>query len=313
MEPTFRDYLGIDWPDRSAKPRKSGITMVMDTGLPLAYVDSMLDQFGEYLDIAKIWDPHVRAPEREIRRKVESYRAHNVAVQPGGLFMELARMQARRQRGFEVEVMRKLAKMGFDVIEISDTVTTTARDMAAESDLIKCAKDLGFKVLGEVGKKWAEQDETRSSEEVVNEQVTIDQMCALLEGGADYVYWEGHLLRRVMGESAEELLAKRETGTQQVLRVAEAVGADRIIFEVSGLRPLLNRRTLQFWLVTLFGPEVNIGNARLEELCNLEAVRSGSHPVHGFGQAGDYPWLRALNTGRGADYKWYQEALHVNR
>ena len=112
-----------------------------------------------------------------------------------------------------------------------------------------------------------------------------------------------------MGESAEEFIAKRDSGTQQVLRVAKEVGPERIIFEVSALRPLISRRTLQFWLITLFGTEVNIGNARLEELGYLEALRSGSHPVHGFKQAGDYPWIRAVELGKGPDYKWWSEAL----
>ncbi|MBI4191735.1 MAG: phosphosulfolactate synthase [Betaproteobacteria bacterium] len=312
MEPTFQSYLGIAWPERSRKPRQQGLTMVMDTGWPVSFVQSMMEQYGDYLDIAKIWDPHLRAPEKEVRKKIEVYNAHKVRVQPGGLVMEIARMQAAQGKtGIEYEIMRKLAEMGFSVIEISDTVTNTGRDMRRESDMVKRAQDLGFAVFGEVGKKWSEQDETRRGLEVINEEVTITQMLALLEAGAERVYWEGHLLRQVLGESAEELLAKRDSATQQVLRVAKKVGPERIIFEVSPLRPLLNRRTLQFWLVTLFGPEVNIGNARLEDLGCLEALRSGSHPVHGFAQAGDYPWVRALEMRKPADYKWWAEALSI--
>ncbi len=306
MSQTLQEYLGIQWPDRSAKPRKEGLTMVMDTGWPVSFVESMMDQYGEYLDVAKIWDPHLRAPEREVRRKIEVYNAHKVRVQPGGIFMEIARIQ-----GSEDAVMQKLANLGFSVIEVSGTATNTQRDMRKEADFVKRAKDLGFAVFGEVGKKFADQDQTRRSEEVVDEEVTVKEMLSLLDAGAERVYWEGHLLRRVMGESPEELLAKRETGTRQAMRVAKEVGQDRIIFEVSPLRPLLARRTLQFWLVSVFGPEVNIGNARLEELGFLEAVRSGSHPVHGFKQAGDYPWIRAVEMEKGADYKWWAEALSV--
>jgi len=306
MEQTLQSYLGIDWPDRSRKPRKSGLTMVMDVGWPCTFVDSMLDQYGEYLDVVKIWDPHLRAPEKEIRKKIEIYNAHNVRVQPGGIFMEVARIQ-----GNEDEVMRKLAKIGFSIIEVSGTATNAERDLRQEAEFVKRARDLGFAVFGEVGKKFADQDKTRRSEEVVDEEVTTREMLALLDAGAERVYWEGHLLRRVMGESAEEFLAKRDAGTQQVLRVANAVGPERIIFEVSALRPLLSRRTLQFWLISMFGTEVNIGNARLEELGYLEALRSGSHPIHGFKQAGDYPWIRAMEHGKGKDYAWWAEALSV--
>lgn len=306
MEQTLQQYLGIAWPERTSKPRNRGLTMVMDNGWPVSFVEGMMDQYGEYLDVVKIWDPHLRAPEREVRKKIAIYRKHNVRVQPGGIFMEVARIQ-----GKEREVMPRLAELGFNVIEISSTATTAERNLEDESRMVREAKDLGFAVFGEVGKKFAENDSTRRSEEEVNEEATINEFRALLDAGAERVYWEGHLLRRVMGEQPDELLSKRASGTQQVLRVAKAVGAERIMFEVSSLRPVLNRRVLQFWLVTLFGTEVNIGNARLEELGYLEALRSGSHPVHGFKQAGDYPWIRALEAGRAQDYAWWSEALRL--
>lgn len=300
---TLQEYLGIDYPARSRKPRREGITMVMDTGWPTDFVAGMLDQYGEYIDVVKIWDPHLRAPADEVKKKIEVYNAHRVKVQPGGIFMEIARLQGR-----EKEVMTRLKSLGFSVVEVSSTASTRA-EMSVEAEFVKRAKDQGFTVFGEVGKKFHATDETRKSEDEVNEEVTITEMRALLDAGADYVYWEGHLLRRVMGESAEELNAKRNAGTQQAIRVAKAVGQERIIFEVSPLRPLLSRRTLQFWLVSVFGTEVNLGNARLEELGYIEAVRAGSHPVHGFGEAGNYPWIRALESGQPADYPWWSEAL----
>ena len=304
MDPTLQEYLGIQWPARSEKPRRDGITMVMDTGWPTTFCESMLAQYGEYLDLVKLWDPHLRAPEKEIRKKIEVYRHFDVKVQPGGIFMEIARIQGR-----EKQVMEKMAAIGFSAIEVSSTATSAQRDMQRESDFVKFATDLGFTVLGEVGKKFIEGDATRRSEKVVDEEVTVKEMLALLDAGASYVYWEGHLLRRVMGETAEELLESRDAGTQQVQRVAKEVGKERIIFEVSPLREMVPRRILQFWLVTLFGTEVNLGNVRLEELGFLEALRSGSHPVHGFGQAGDYPWIRAVESGKPADYPWWAEAL----
>ncbi|GAA4331586.1 hypothetical protein GCM10023144_20400 [Pigmentiphaga soli] len=304
MEKTLQQFLGIAWQERSAKPRDRGLTMVMDNGWPVSFVEGMLDQYGAYLDVVKLWDPHLRAPEREIRRKIEAYRRHDVRVQPGGIFMEVARLQ-----GIEREVMPRLADLGFNVIEISGTATGAERDLDQEADLIGQARKLGFAVFGEVGKKFHDADATRRSEDEIDEAATIREFRALLDAGAERVYWEGHLLRRVMGEEPAELLAKRHRGTEQVMRVAREIGPERIMFEVSSLRPLLNRRVLQFWLVTLFGTEVNIGNARLEELGYLEALRSGSHPVHGFGRAGDYPWIRAYEEGRPADYAWWAEAL----
>ena len=31
--------------------------------------------------------------------------------------------------------------------------------------------------------------------------------------------------------------------------------------------------------------------------------------ILGFGEAGDYPWIRAVETGKGEDYAWWAEAL----
>ena len=306
MEKTMQEVLGIDWPERARKPRKLGITRVMDTGWPTGFVEDLLAQYGEYLDVVKIWDPHLRSPEKEIRRKIDTYRKYNVRVQPGGIFMEVARIQ-----GIETQVMERLADLGFSIIEVSSTATNALRDMSKEAAFIEQARKLGFDVFGEVGKKFADGDTTRVSEEVVNEEETIKEMKALLDAGAEKVYWEGHLLRRVMGENAEELIRKRETGSRQAERVVKAVGVENIIFEVSPLRPVLMRRALQFWLINLFGTEVNIGNARLEELGLIEALRSGSHPVHGFKLAGDYPWIRAREEGRDKNYPWWAEALDV--
>lgn len=307
MEQTMQEFLGIGWPARSRKPadgiRKSGITMVMDTGWPVSFVEDQMAQFGEYLDVAKIWDPHLRSPVKEVQRKIDVYRKYNVRVQPGGIFMEVARLE-----NTEKTVMPRLADLGFNIIEVSSTATAT-RDMKAEAEFCREAQKMGFAVFGEVGKKFHEVDSTRKSEDEVDEAETIREMQALLNAGCERVYWEGHLLRRVMGEEAGELIAKRERGTQQALRVAAAVGKDNLIFEVSPLRIVLQRRALQFWLINLFGTEVNIGNARLEELGLIEALRSGSHPVHGFKLAGDYPWIRAMEEKKGKDYAWWAEAL----
>lgn len=301
---SFQEFLGIDYPPRSAKPRESGITMVMDTGWPVSFVESTLEQFGGFLDVVKIWDPHLRAPEAEVRKKIDIYNRHGVRVQPGGIFLEIARHQ-----GKEREVLKRIQQMGFSIIEVSSSATTR-RAMSEEADFVREVRDMGFAVFGEVGKKFITGDETRKSEEVLDEEATVDEMATLIDAGAELVYWEGHVLRRVMGESGAEIFEKRETGTEQVLRVAKSIGHEKIIFEVSALVPWVSRKSLQFWLISLFGPEVNLGNGRLEELGHIEALRAGSHPVFGFDDAGDYPWIRALAEDKGPGHEWWAEAVN---
>lgn len=289
---SLADYLGLEFPKRSQKPREVGLTMVMDQCWPWEFSDGMLDQLGDYLDIVKLWDPHLLQPQEEVARKVKSYRDHDVHVQPGGLYLEIARQQGR-----EKEILEKLHDFGFDVIEVSSTTSTRA-DMTEDLEFVALAKSMGYIVIGEVGRKFADGDETRLTETTINIPATVSEFKSLIAAGAWKVYWEGHLLREVMGEDPASIKAKAATGTAQVMEVARQVGPENILFEVSGLRERLNRQWLQFWLVRLFGPDVNIGNARIEEMGNLEAIRSGNHPIFGFGNAGNYPWIRAVEEGR---------------
>ncbi len=266
--------------------------MVMDQAWPVEFTRGVLDGFSEYLDVVKLWDPHLAQPVEEVRRKVTMYRDYGVVVQPGGIFVELARQQGKGD-----ETLRRLADFGFNAIEVSSTTSTRA-EMEEDVAFVRQAKELGFMILGEVGRKFWDGDETRLTDDTLDIETTIREFRTLLDAGADKVYWEGHLLRRVMGDDPEDIKRKAGAGTQQVLEVARCIGADNIMFEVSGLRPRANRQWLQFWLVRLFGPEVNIANARIEEMANLEAIRSGNHPIFGFGSAGNYPWMRARSEGR---------------
>lgn len=295
---TFGDYLGIDYAKRATeKPRTHGLTMVMDQGWGNEFVEGMLEGFGSRLDVVKLWDPCLASPVETVRRKVELYRKFDVIVQPGGLFIEMARQQGKGE-----DALKKLSDFGFNAVEVSST-TSTRSGLDEESRFVKKARGMGFKVFGEVGRKFWDGDETRLTEDTLDIETTVAEFKGLLDAGADYVYWEGHLLRRVMGDDPDEIKRKASTGTQQVREVVRQVGLDRIMFEVSGLRPKDNRQWLQFWLVRVFGPEVNIANARIEEMANLEALRSGNHPIFGFGSAGNYPWIRARAEGR-ADSWW---------
>lgn len=296
----FADYLGIDYPRRSPKPRKEGITMVMDQGWPSVFIEGMLQEWGEYLDVAKLWDVDLKAPVEAVKKKLACYKKYGVRVQPGGIFLEVSRKQGR-----EDEAIRKLKELGFDILEISST-TSTRQVPETDAKFIRKVKKMGFAVFGEVGRKFPDGDETRFTEDTIDIETTVAEFKTLLEAGAEKVYWEGHLLRRVIGETPEEIKAKAGTGTQQVLEVARRVGPDKIIFEASGLVPTASRRLLQFWLIRLFGPEVNIGNARIQEMANLEALRGGSHPVFGFGNLGNYAWMRAKE--KEAESEWWKGA-----
>jgi phosphosulfolactate synthase len=298
----FYQELGLELQERSSKPRAKGKTMVMDMGWPVEFVRGALALYGDFIDVVKIVNLALHERASELRRKVAVYRDYDIETQPGGIIIELARWQH-----VEEEVLRKLLKYGFTALEIS-TSSTSQRESDEERRFSDLCQKLGFRVYGEVGKKFPGGDKTRVSEDRLNVQETISEFKVLLDSGAVGVYWEGHVLRAVLGQIPEEIMRRRKAAEPEVMEVVQAVGQDKIIFEVSPQIPFYSRRAMQFWLVRLFGPEVNIGNTRLEEIPMLEDTRRGCWPILGFGELGDHPWIRSYVERNGtASPTWWKE------
>src|SRR5216684_5317849 len=56
----------------TAKPRRVGLTMMIDQGLPAHYAEDLIACAGEYIDLAKIKTGTARLyPERVLRAKLE--------------------------------------------------------------------------------------------------------------------------------------------------------------------------------------------------------------------------------------------------
>ena len=73
----------------SAKPRASGRTMMIDDGLPLAYVRDLVALAGDYVDLAKIKTGTARFYPRELLvRKLRLYKKSRIQPFLGGQFHE---------------------------------------------------------------------------------------------------------------------------------------------------------------------------------------------------------------------------------
>src|SRR5258708_12600297 len=107
---------------RSArKPRRRGLTMMIDQGLPCAYIEDLVATAGDYLDFAKIKSGTARLyPRSVLQRKIEIYKASNIMPFIGGQYHEyvLATEGAQATPQFYDEAKR----LGFAAIEISGKV-----------------------------------------------------------------------------------------------------------------------------------------------------------------------------------------------
>lgn len=225
--------------------------MVLDKGMGPAVLSDWLSVAGEYVDIVKFgWGTSGVIPAEILRDKIAQLRASDILVCPGGTFTEIAYVQGRVK-----EYLAGARELGFMCIEVSDGTV----EMPHESKLalIRQARDGGFTVLAEVGKKF-ELDEQRYPL-----QQRIEDALAELQAGATKIIVEAREsgsfgIFDKHGEIIPEYLEGFLSG----------VGIHNSIFEAP-------RVAQQQWLITNLGNSVNLGNVAPEDCVNLETLRLG--------------------------------------
>ncbi|RYE14524.1 MAG: phosphosulfolactate synthase, partial [Sphingobacteriales bacterium] len=101
-------------PERSAKPRNNGITMVMDKGLSLREAENMVEVSGPYTDLVKLgWGTSYVTPNLD--KKIKIYQDAGLPVYFGGTLFEV--FVARGQ--FD-DYCRLLDKYKLGIAEVSD-------------------------------------------------------------------------------------------------------------------------------------------------------------------------------------------------
>jgi phosphosulfolactate synthase len=227
-----------------------------------------LEAAGAFIDEAKIAAGIGRLMSLQyLKKKITVYNAEGILTFPGGLFAELAIAQGN----FEV-FLDGAREAGFSAIEISDNLLRISSEKK-KAVISKAAKDFGFKVMGEVGKK----EGSVSGEEMIRD------IEGCLQAGALKVLLEAHEL--FSGEIKKDIIEM----------IAKRVPLDCIIFELPvlvlpGSSRDLKHRVLA-WLVKEFGTEVNIANVEWDEIFITELVRRGmagdtSHPQGAYRLAG---------------------------
>ena len=105
-------------PDRSAKPRRTGLTHVIDRGLSLRDVDDLVEVAGDSVDVVKLgWGTAVVTGN--LVPKIERLREHGIPVVLGGTLTELAIRQGRVDG-----LVGWLRELGLEHVEVSDGTIT---------------------------------------------------------------------------------------------------------------------------------------------------------------------------------------------
>jgi len=236
---------------RTAKPRDTGITMVIDKGIGLRSLEDLIQVAGAYVDIIKLtFGTSAFYDEELLKKKCELITSSGMDVMPGGTFLEVAVWQ-------EVlgDYLKRAGELGFSAIEISDG--TIEIDLETRQDIIKRSLDKGFKVITEVGKKDPKEILPIS---LVHQIVGKD-----MENGAFKVIIEAREAGKGVGIFDQE-------GKIRIDEVDNIIGGvedlDCLIWEA----PLKNQQQA---LILRLGINVNLGNIPPDEVLALEALRQG--------------------------------------
>ena len=233
-------------PHRNPKPRKSGITMVMDKGLSVDEARNFLDVAHEHVDIIKLGfgSSYVTS---NLEEKLEVFRSFSVPIYFGGTLFEA--FLVRNQLDDYIEVCKKYQ---VDYIEVSDgSVDIPHKEKCT---YIERLTQYGI-VLSEVGSKDAAH--------IIPPYKWIELMKAELSAGASYVIAEAREggtvgIYRGTGEVREGLV-------QEILT---QIPAEKIIWEAP-------QKEQQLYFIELLGCNVNLGNIAPTEVIPLEAMRIG--------------------------------------
>ena len=231
-------------PHRAAKPRGTGLTMVIDGGIPLWQFTDLVSSAAEYIDFVKFgWGTAVVT--NSLHAKIEV-----LAANVGGTLFEKYVLQGR------FDDFRKFcAEHECQHVEVSNGTISMSNSEKA-SYIRKLADD--FTVVSEVGFK----DPVRS--EQLPPSMWVEYINEDLEAGASLVTLEAR-------ESGRSGICRPDGALRFGLIedvLASGISPQDLLFEAP-------TTALQAHFITRIGPDVNLGNVPATGIIGLETLRLG--------------------------------------
>ncbi len=233
-------------PERPAKPRNSGITMVMDKGLSIREAEDFMSVGNDYTDLVKLgFGTSLITPGFE--KKISIYKKSGTLPYFGGTLFE-----AFIVRNMFNEYVEFLDKHEIEMVEVSDGSYDIEHERKLE--YISRLAERG-KVISEVGSK--KKDVIYSPDE-----------------------WVAMMKTELDAGSVKVIAEARESGTIGIYNEDGSINSDIIsaITEHVKLENVIWEAPLksqQAWFIKHFGANVNLGNIAPNEIIPLESLRLG--------------------------------------
>ena len=233
-------------PKRTKKPRKDGITMVMDKGLSIQQAEAMINSSADFIDFVKLGFG-TSVITKNLAEKIKLYKQADIKTYFGGTLFE-----AFIIRNMFDEYLSFIDKYHLEAAEVSDGSININHDKKCEY-ISKIAKN--YTVLSEVGSK--------EEGVIIHPGMWIKMMNKELEAGS----W------KVIAEARESgtVGIYRSSGhahTALVNKITSSVKQENIIWEAPN-------KSQQVWWIKQIGANVNLGNIAPNEALSLETLRLG--------------------------------------
>lgn len=241
--------FALTLPDRAAKPRESGLTIVIDNGVPPGYFQDIMDGAGGLIDLVKFgWGTSVVSDALE--RKTACLRERGIEYYFGGTLFEKFHAQGQSEA-----YIAYCQRHGCRYVEISNGTIPLSNYEKARL-ITRYARE--FHVLSEVGYK----DSERSLRMPPAEWIACIRED--LAAGAERVIMEG----RESGASG----VFRADGEPRFGLIEEVLTSDLdqnlIIFEAP-------KKDQQAYFIQRLGANVNLANIAVADVIGVETLRLG--------------------------------------
>ncbi|MBS1646103.1 MAG: phosphosulfolactate synthase [Bacteroidetes bacterium] len=233
-------------PQRTAKPRNSGFTMVMDKGLSLRQAEDLVSAGGHYIDAVKLGFG-TSVVSQQVKEKIALYKSAHIKTYLGGTLLEAFIVRNK----FD-DYLKHISSLNLEMAEVSDGSIHLPHEKKCEY-IHQLSKHVT--VLSEVGSK----------EEgiIIHPQKWVKMMKAELEAGS----W------KVIAEARESGTVGifHKSGSAHVMlinRITSKIPEESIIWETP-------QKSQQVYFIKQMGANVNLGNIAPDDVISLETLRLG--------------------------------------
>lgn len=240
--------LRLKLPTRTEKPRRHGISNLVDNGYGLKRIEDALEICHPFVDVAKLGWASAYVTNC-LREKVELYARFGVRACLGGMMFEIAWWQGQAEAYHAF-----MQKYGIDMVEVSNgSLPILETDKVR---MIEYFAEKGYTVLSEVGSKDVSvQTPPEQWIACIKDELAAGAWKVIMEGRAD----ASAGIYSSTGDVRDDLI-------ESVLEAG--IDPNDLIFEAP------HKRQVSYF-VKRIGANVNLGNIPLEEALNVETLRRG--------------------------------------